>query len=78
MRISKAAVFTGLYSYLVMPVIAEDGTEYVRMGCYFRKVSEWEADFWNNPSEFPNDGNMQSKLRWMAYQTALAWLELNR
>jgi hypothetical protein len=77
-KIKTATVFTGLYSYIVMPVIAEDGTEYVRMGCFFRKVSEWELNFWNNPSEFPNNGDMPSKLRWMAYQTALTWLELNR
>ena len=78
LKISKAVVFTGLYKYIVMLVIAEDGTEYIRMGCYLRKVTEWESDFWNNPGEFPNDGDMPSKLRWMAYQTALAWLELNR
>ena len=77
-KISKTAVFTGLYAYIVMPVIADDGTEYIRMGCYFREVSEWESDFWNNPSEFPNNGDIPSKLRWMAYQYALQWLELNR
>jgi hypothetical protein len=63
---------------VVMPVIAEDGTEYIRLGCHFRSVSDWESDFWNNPSEFPNDGDIPSKLRWMAYQTCLAWLDLNR
>ena len=77
-KIKTTAVFTGLYQYIVMPVIAGDGTEYVRMGCHFRKVSEWNADFWNNPSEFPNNGDIPSKLRWMAYQTALQWLEINR
>ena len=77
-KISNADVFTGLYAYLVMPVIAEDGTEYIRMGCFFRTVVEWETDFWNNPKEFPNNGDTPSKLRWMAYQTALAWLDINR
>ena len=77
-KISKTAVFTGLYQYIVMPVIAEDGTEYVRMGCHFRTVAEWEKNFWNNPPEFPNNGDTKSKLRWMAYQTALQWLEINR
>ena len=77
-KIQKTAIFTGLYSYIAMPVIADDGTEYIRLGCYFRKVSEWESDFWNNPSEFPNTGDMPSKLRWLAYQTCLQWLELNR
>ena len=77
-KIKKTAVFTGLYKYIVMPVIAEDGAEYIRMGCFSRTVAEWEANFWNNPSEFPNKGDMPSKLRWMAYQTALVWLGLNR
>ena len=77
-KIKAAVVFSGLYQYMVMPVIAEDGIEYVCLGCHFRKVSEWEADFWNNLGEFPNDGDKPSKLRWMAYQSALHWLEINR
>ena len=77
-KIKKSTVFTGLYKYIVMPVIAIDGAEYIRMGCFFRTVAEWQGNFWNNPQEFPNNGDMPSKLRWMAYQTALVWLGLNR
>ena len=78
LKIRSCAVFTGLYRYIAMPIIAEDGKEYIRMGCYFQSVDDWAKNFWNNYSEFPNDGDMASKLRWMAYQTCLSWLELNR
>ena len=77
-RIKKAMAFTGLYAYLAMPVIAEDGTEYVRLGCHFRKVSEWEENFWNNSREFPDDGSAKSQERLMAYQTCLEWLRIHR
>ena len=77
-KIQSCAVFTGLYKYLAMPVIAEDGTEYIRLGCYFQKVSEWAENFWNNPSEFPNSGDAGSKDRWNAYQACLRWLEDHR
>ena len=77
-KIKNAAVFTGLYKYIAMPVIAEDGSEHIRLGCHFRSAEEWAGDFWNNPGEFPNNGDIKSKLRWMAYQTCLQWLEINR
>jgi uncharacterized protein YjbI with pentapeptide repeats len=77
-KIKKTAVFTGLYQYIAMPIIGEDGNEHIRLGCHFRTTAEWAADFWNNNKEFPNNGDMASKLRWMAYQTCLQWLELNR
>lgn len=46
------------------------------MGCHDRTLAEWEADFWNNTSEFPNDGSLKSNSRVMAYNTAKAWFEL--
>ncbi len=78
LKIKQAAVFTGLYKYLVMPVIAEDGTEWVCLGCHFRTVADWDANFWNNNSEFPNAGDAASKDRWNAYQAALGWLQSRR
>ncbi len=77
-KIRASTVFTGLYRYIAMPMIAEDGTEYIRLGCQFRLVSEWEANFWNNPREFPNDGSPESQHRLLAYQTCLEWLRINR
>jgi hypothetical protein len=77
-KIKKATVFSNLYKYIVMPIIAEDGKEYVKMGCHLITVEEWEKDFWNNPNEFPNNGILKSKMRVFAYETAKKWIELNR
>ena len=76
--IEKGTVITGLYVYVVMPIISNDGIEYVKMGCYTRTVKEWDKDFWNNESEFPNDKSTESQLRVLAYKTAKAWLKLNK
>jgi len=77
-KIKKAQVFTGLYKYICMPIISEDDKLYIRLGCYTRLLSEWESDFWNNPSEFPNDGNIESQYRIMAFETCKKWLELSK
>lgn len=74
-KIRCAALFNGIYKYPAMPIIAEDGTQWIKLGCFTRSVGDWEADFWNNPEEFPNDGDSASKDRWSAYQTCLAWLK---
>ena len=75
-KISKAIVFTGLYKYVVIPFISEDGKKYVKMGCFTRKLSEWESDFWNNDNEFPNNNSEKSNLRLFAFETAKKWFEL--
>jgi len=75
-EIKTAAVFTGLYQYIVIPYITEENIKRVKMGCYNRSLEEWEEDFWNNNKEFPNNGSMKSNLRLMAFNTAKAWLEL--
>ena len=75
-KIKKAIVFSGLYRYVVIPFIGEDNKKYIKMGCYTRKLSEWEVDFWNNNNEFPNDGSEKSRLRLFAFETAKRWLEL--
>jgi len=69
-KIKKAAIFTGLYAYIVIPFISEDNIPYIKMGCFTRKLSEWENDFWNNNNEFPNDGSEKSNLRLFAFETA--------
>ena len=47
-KVKKIDFFNGLYKYVVIPIIAKDGNEHVKMGCYTRPVEEWEKDFWNN------------------------------
>ena len=75
-KIKTAAVFTGLYTYIVIPYITEDGEVRIKMGCHDRLLSEWDADFWNNKSEFPNDGSVKSECRFMAFETAKKWLQI--
>jgi uncharacterized protein YjbI with pentapeptide repeats len=76
LKIKKAIVFSGLYKYVVIPFISEDDEKYIKMGCFTRKLSEWESDFWNNNNEFPNDGSEKSNLRLFAFETAKKWFEL--
>ena len=75
-KISKTIIFTGLYKYVVIPFISEDGEKYVKMGCFTRKLSEWESDFWNNNNEFPNDNSEKSNMRLFAFETAKKWFDL--
>ena len=75
-KIKKANVFTGLYKYIVIPFITIDNVNYVKMGCHTRTVEEWDKDFWNNPNEFPNDGDEDSKMRLFAYEAAKRWFDI--
>jgi len=75
-KIKTAAVFTGLYTYIVMPYITEENEVRIKMGCYDRTLQEWEKNFWNNNSEFPNDNSVKSNCRLMAFETAKRWIEI--
>ena len=75
-KITKGIVFTGLYKYIVIPYITEKHEKRVKMGCHDRSVTEWDADFWNNNREFPNNGDEDSKLRLMAFEAAKRWFEI--
>jgi uncharacterized protein YjbI with pentapeptide repeats len=77
-KIKTAIVFTGIYKYIAMPIIAEDDKKYIKLGCYLRSVEEWEKDFWNNNNEFPNDNSIKSQLRVLAFETCKKWLEINK
>lgn len=70
------ACFTGLYIYTCSPRILRNGEQLIQMGCKLLTRKQWEANPWNNPSEFPNDGSIQSKRRMFALQTAYAWLDM--
>jgi len=75
-KIKKAAVFTGLYKYTVVVFLSTRMEKFISMGCYTRKIKEWEKNFWNNTSEFPDDGSEASRLRLMAYETAKKWFDI--
>jgi hypothetical protein len=60
-----------LYTYNVVIVISEDNTLYIGLGCHFRKAIEWQNDFWNNLSEFPNDGSIKTQERQLALEYSI-------
>ena len=77
-KIKKIAFFYGLYKYSVIAILSEEKEQFVIMGCFNRTRKEWEKDFWNNRSEFQNDGSIGSKLRVFAFETACKWLDLQK
>jgi len=76
LKIRKIAVFSYIYKYVAMPIITKEGN-YIRLGCYTRSVEEWDKDFWNNNTEFPDNGSVDSELRKLAYKTCKKWIKIN-
>jgi Pentapeptide repeats (8 copies) len=60
--LKKAHDFRNLYKYSCILFIAENNDIYIKMGCFTRKKEDWETDFHNNNSEFP-EGAQQTLLR---------------
>jgi len=75
-KIKYAAFFTGLYEYIVIPFVTENGEKRIIMGCHNRSEQEWIESFWNNNNEFPNDGSLKSECRVMGFKTAQAWFQI--
>jgi len=75
-KVKKVVFFTGLYKYLSAAIVTMDGQKYIKLGCHTRTVEEWESDFWNNLTEFPDDGSENSKMRVFAYETCKKWFEI--
>ena len=67
-------VFSGLYRYTVHAVLFRDGSRWVRMGCLWKSLDEWEAIGIrkSNPSEFPDDGSDRCEERVSAFEFAKA------
>ena len=73
-KISTMCVFTGLYAYDIWAVLCEDGSRWVRMGCLFKSVEEWEKIGIRNSnlSQFPDDGSDTCEERVAAFEFAKA------
>ena len=70
-KIQSLRVFTGLYPYQVWAVLFEDGSRWVRMGCLFKSLDDWEIGIRkSNTSEFPDDGSEQCEERVRAFEFA--------
>ena len=72
--IYNAMFALNLYKYAVS-AYNSDGVDWVQLGCYLRKREDWDKDFWNNNSEFPNDNSDKSNARLRAYKIACAFLD---
>ena len=74
-KIKAIRVYAGLYRYQVWAVLFEDGSRWVRMGCLFKSLEQWEAEggiLVSNTSEFPDDGSDKSLERKAAFEFARA------
>jgi len=71
-KIRTLRVFTGLYRYEVWAILFEDGSRWVRMGCLWKSLEDWEkVGIRNsNPSEFPNDESEACEERARAFEFA--------
>jgi uncharacterized protein YjbI with pentapeptide repeats len=74
LKAKKMRVFNGLYKYQVWAVLAQDGTRYVRMGCLFYSLGDWDdiGIRKSNESEFPDDGSEKCEERVAAFEFAKA------
>ena len=61
--------------FAVSAFFKKDGTQMIQLGCFLRTRQEWDANFWNNDKEFPNDGSERSEARLRAYKTACFFLD---
>ena len=66
--------FAGLYKYNVWSVLFADGSRWVRMGCLFKSLEDWDkiGIRKSNLSEFPDDGSDRSEERAAAFEFAKA------
>ena len=71
-KIKAIRVMTGLYRYVIFAIVAEDGEPWVRMGCQWRSVTEWDRITIRDSRtrEFPNDGSTRSEQRARAFEFA--------
>jgi hypothetical protein len=73
--IQSMELFDGLYKYQSGYIIDTEGMHWIKLGCFTRTREDWDADFWNNDDEFPNDGSKKSRRRLFAYETICRLLD---
>ena len=73
-KIKSMRVFSGLYKYEVWSVLFEDESRYVRMGCLYYSLEEWDriGIRKSNLSEFPDYGSDKCEERVAAFEFAKA------
>ena len=74
-KVQSMRVFTGLYPYQIWAVLFQDGTCWVRMGCLFKSLEQWETEGGirqSNLNEFPDDASDRCEERIAAFEFAKA------
>jgi uncharacterized protein YjbI with pentapeptide repeats len=73
-KIKSMRIFSGLYRYTVHAVLFQDGSRWVRMGCLWKSLEDWEivGIRKSNESQFPDDGSDKCKERAAAFSFAKA------
>jgi hypothetical protein len=73
-KITSMRVFSGLYDYQVWAVLLEDRSRWVRMGCLWKSLEDWETVGIreSNELEFPDDGSDKCEERVAAFEFAKA------
>ena len=68
-KIVAIRVFSGLYEYQCQAVISVDGDAWIRMGCLWKSLEDWDSIGIrkSNISEFPDDGSEKSERRARAF-----------
>ena len=71
-KIKSMKVFAGLYRYQVFSVLDTSGNRFVKMGCLFYSLPEWDkiGILKSNLNEFPDDGSRKSIERKEAFEFA--------
>jgi hypothetical protein len=62
------------YPYQIQAILFQDGSRWVRMGCLFKSLEDWDKIGIRNSnlSEFPDDGSERSEERAAAFEFAKA------
>ena len=73
-KVAALRIFCGLYRYTVQAVLFQDGSRWVRMGCIWKSLEEWESVGIrkSNLSQFPDDGSDRCEERVAAFEFAKA------
>ena len=70
MKISALRAMSGMYQYRTWSFVTDSGVPWVRMGCLWKSVEEWDriGIRASNPKEFPNDGSAKCEERVRAFE----------
>ena len=70
LRASGVRVMVGLYDYQCWAIVSDQGVPWVRMGCLWKTVDDWDSVGIrnSNPREFPDDGSEKSERRVRAFE----------